>query len=108
VKCAAHLTLISIVFEILKVNLSRPFVLAFTEPILWFWNAYISVCKHSSSPLVDSWLFAALAFADIRLLRLFMASFTYVLWLIHSSIRASVDGHSASRVLLSSELELVL
>jgi hypothetical protein len=31
------------VFEILKVNLSRPFVLTFTEPILWFWDAYIAV-----------------------------------------------------------------
>ncbi|KAI9643554.1 hypothetical protein NHQ30_008173 [Ciborinia camelliae] len=30
-------------FEILKINLSRPFVLCFTEPILWFWNAYIAV-----------------------------------------------------------------
>ncbi|KAJ5046369.1 uncharacterized protein L3040_003613 [Drepanopeziza brunnea f. sp. 'multigermtubi'] len=29
------------VFEVLKTNLSRPFVLAVTEPILWFWNAYI-------------------------------------------------------------------
>ncbi|KAG9234241.1 major facilitator superfamily domain-containing protein [Amylocarpus encephaloides] len=28
---------------ILKVNLSRPFVLSFTEPILWFWNAYIAI-----------------------------------------------------------------
>ncbi|RDW84953.1 putative benomyl resistance protein-1 [Coleophoma cylindrospora] len=28
--------------EILKVNLSRPFVLTFTEPILWFWDAYIA------------------------------------------------------------------
>lgn len=34
---------ISTVKEILKVNLSRPFVLSFTEPILWFWNAYIAV-----------------------------------------------------------------
>lgn len=39
-----------IVFEILKVNLSRPFVLAFTEPILWFWNAYISVRIRSTLP----------------------------------------------------------
>lgn len=31
------------VFQILKTNLSRPFVLAFTEPILWFWNGYITV-----------------------------------------------------------------
>lgn len=31
------------VFEMLKVNLSRPFILSFTEPILWFWNAYIAV-----------------------------------------------------------------
>jgi hypothetical protein len=31
------------VFDILKVNLSRPFVLTFTEPILWFWDAYIAV-----------------------------------------------------------------
>ncbi|CAG8971027.1 hypothetical protein HYALB_00005265 [Hymenoscyphus albidus] len=29
--------------QILKVNLSRPFVLSFTEPILWFWNGYIAV-----------------------------------------------------------------
>ncbi|POS85785.1 hypothetical protein EPUL_004078, partial [Erysiphe pulchra] len=32
-----------IVFQILKTNLSRPFVLAFTEPILWFWNGYITL-----------------------------------------------------------------
>jgi len=31
------------VIEILKVNLSRPFVLTFTEPILWFWDIYIAV-----------------------------------------------------------------
>ncbi|TGO14710.1 hypothetical protein BTUL_0049g00190 [Botrytis tulipae] len=30
-------------FEILKINLSRPFVLCFTEPILWFWNTYIAI-----------------------------------------------------------------
>ena len=40
---AGKLTTNSVVFEILKVNLSRPFVLTFTEPILWFWNAYIAV-----------------------------------------------------------------
>lgn len=33
-----------IVVQSLKINLSRPFVLSFTEPILWFWNAYIAVC----------------------------------------------------------------
>lgn len=31
------------VAAILKTNLSRPFVLSFTEPILWFWNAYIGI-----------------------------------------------------------------
>ncbi|KAK4157711.1 major facilitator superfamily domain-containing protein [Chaetomidium leptoderma] len=30
-------------FELLKINLSRPFVLAVTEPILWFFNIWISV-----------------------------------------------------------------
>ncbi|KAK6593818.1 major facilitator superfamily transporter [Botrytis cinerea] len=30
-------------YEILKINLSRPFVLSTTEPILWFWNTYIAV-----------------------------------------------------------------
>jgi len=30
-------------YEILKINLSRPFVLSFTEPILWFWNIYIAI-----------------------------------------------------------------
>ncbi|ESZ91592.1 hypothetical protein SBOR_8027 [Sclerotinia borealis F-4128] len=30
-------------YEILKINLSRPFVLCFTEPILWFWNTYIAI-----------------------------------------------------------------
>ncbi|TAQ89853.1 hypothetical protein B7494_g1824 [Chlorociboria aeruginascens] len=29
--------------EILKLNLSRPFILTFTEPILWFWDAYIAI-----------------------------------------------------------------
>ncbi|PQE22401.1 major facilitator superfamily transporter protein [Rutstroemia sp. NJR-2017a BVV2] len=29
--------------QILKINLSRPFVLSFTEPILWFWNTYIAI-----------------------------------------------------------------
>ncbi|KAL8378553.1 hypothetical protein RB599_008390 [Gaeumannomyces hyphopodioides] len=29
--------------DLLKLNLSRPFVLAFTEPILWFFNTWISV-----------------------------------------------------------------
>lgn len=29
--------------EILKINLSRPFVLTWTEPILWFWDLYIGV-----------------------------------------------------------------
>ncbi|KAG0647389.1 Major facilitator superfamily multidrug transporter mdrA [Hyphodiscus hymeniophilus] len=32
------------VSEVLKVNLSRPFVLTFTEPILWLWDGYIAVC----------------------------------------------------------------
>lgn len=31
------------VFQLLKINLSRPFVMTFTEPILWFWDAYIAV-----------------------------------------------------------------
>ncbi|KAL3426400.1 MFS transporter [Phlyctema vagabunda] len=31
------------VWEVLKVNLSRPFVLTFNEPILWFWDAYIAI-----------------------------------------------------------------
>jgi len=31
------------VIDILKVNLSRPFVLTFTEPILWFWDLYIAI-----------------------------------------------------------------
>jgi MFS family permease len=43
----------STVIQILKVNLSRPFVLTFTEPILWFWDAYIGVsipeCPQSTS-----------------------------------------------------------
>ncbi|KAK4192237.1 major facilitator superfamily domain-containing protein [Podospora australis] len=30
-------------WELLKINLSRPFVLAVTEPILWFFNIWISV-----------------------------------------------------------------
>ncbi|KAK6086921.1 MFS transporter [Seiridium cupressi] len=30
-------------FELLKVNLMRPFVLFFTEPILWFFNLWISL-----------------------------------------------------------------
>jgi MFS family permease len=38
----------TLVTEILKVNLSRPFVLTFTEPILWFWDAYIAVCLQHS------------------------------------------------------------
>ncbi|KAI1849813.1 hypothetical protein JX266_004762 [Neoarthrinium moseri] len=29
--------------ELLKVNLMRPFILAFTEPILWFFNLWISL-----------------------------------------------------------------
>ncbi|KAG8162718.1 hypothetical protein KVR01_007196 [Diaporthe batatas] len=29
--------------ELMRVNLSRPFVLSFTEPILWFFNIWISV-----------------------------------------------------------------
>lgn len=43
--------IIFIVKEILKVNLSRPFILSFTEPILWFWNAYIAVCAFFERPL---------------------------------------------------------
>ena len=27
-------------FELLKINLSRPFILSFTEPILWFFNLW--------------------------------------------------------------------
>ncbi|KAK2628826.1 hypothetical protein QTJ16_001929 [Diplocarpon rosae] len=30
-------------FEILKINLSKPLILSFTEPILWFWNAYVAI-----------------------------------------------------------------
>ncbi|KAH6682497.1 major facilitator superfamily domain-containing protein [Halenospora varia] len=30
-------------WDVLKINLSRPFILSFTEPILWFWNAYIAI-----------------------------------------------------------------
>jgi len=40
----------SSLFEMLKVNLSRPFILSFTEPILWFWNAYIAVCIPNFRP----------------------------------------------------------
>lgn len=29
--------------QILKTNLSRPFVMTATEPILWFWDLYIAV-----------------------------------------------------------------
>lgn len=29
--------------NLLKVNLSRPFILTLTEPILWFWDLYIAV-----------------------------------------------------------------
>ena len=36
------------VWNILKVNLSRPFVLTFTEPILWFWDVYIGVSLTTS------------------------------------------------------------
>lgn len=31
------------IFSLLKVNLARPFIMAATEPILWFWNLYIGV-----------------------------------------------------------------
>ncbi|CAK7201893.1 hypothetical protein SEUCBS139899_004608 [Sporothrix eucalyptigena] len=31
------------IFNLLKVNLSRPFILAATEPILWFFNIWISI-----------------------------------------------------------------
>lgn len=31
------------VVETLKVNLSRPFIMTATEPILWFWDLYIAV-----------------------------------------------------------------
>jgi MFS family permease len=44
------LTLNFLVLQILKINLSRPFILAFTEPILWFWNAYISVSTREDDP----------------------------------------------------------
>ncbi|TVY34909.1 MFS transporter [Lachnellula subtilissima] len=40
-------------FEILKVNLSRPFVISFTEPICRFWNGYIAVsstANHGARP----------------------------------------------------------
>lgn len=30
-------------WELIKLNLSRPFVLSFTEPILWFFNIWISI-----------------------------------------------------------------
>ncbi|KAK1994322.1 major facilitator superfamily transporter [Colletotrichum falcatum] len=30
-------------FHLIKVNLSRPFILSFTEPILWFFNLWISI-----------------------------------------------------------------
>lgn len=29
--------------QILKTNLSRPFIMTATEPILWFWDLYIAV-----------------------------------------------------------------
>lgn len=31
------------ILNLLKINLTRPFVMSFTEPILWFWNIYIAV-----------------------------------------------------------------
>lgn len=30
-------------WNLLKINLSRPFILSFTEPILWFFNIWISI-----------------------------------------------------------------
>jgi hypothetical protein len=51
------------VFEILKINLSRPFVLSFTEPILWFWNAYIAVrinfVRSTFNVAANFWLLSA-------------------------------------------------
>ncbi|RDW74176.1 putative benomyl resistance protein-2 [Coleophoma crateriformis] len=32
------------VLRLLSTNLQRPFVLTFTEPILWFWDLYVAVC----------------------------------------------------------------
>lgn len=31
------------VMQVLKTNLSRPFIMTATEPILWFWDLYIAV-----------------------------------------------------------------
>lgn len=41
--------LICLALEVFKVNLSRPIILLSTEPILWFWDIYISVNSSSFS-----------------------------------------------------------
>ncbi|KAK5630312.1 hypothetical protein RRF57_006027 [Xylaria bambusicola] len=33
-------------FDLVKLNLTRPFILFFTEPILWFFNLWISIVQH--------------------------------------------------------------
>lgn len=32
------------ILQLLAINLKRPFILTFTEPILWFWDLYVAVC----------------------------------------------------------------
>jgi MFS family permease len=42
--------------QLLKINLSRPFVLSLTEPILWFFNVwYVAVVEGSPCLLTRSW-----------------------------------------------------
>lgn len=67
------------IMQALKVNLSRPFVLTFTEPILWFWDLYIAVVYgilylcFVAYPLIFSGIrgwspgFSGLAFAGVGL-----------------------------------------
>jgi MFS family permease len=67
------------VMQALKINLSRPFVLTFAEPILWFWGLYIAVVYgilylcFVAYPLIFSGIrgwspgFSGLAFAGVGL-----------------------------------------
>lgn len=52
--------------ELMKINLSRPFIMAVTEPICIFWNSYISIVYGMlvAVPLLGAWRFPSVFAAN--------------------------------------------
>ena len=81
--------------ELMKINLSRPFVMAITEPICIFWNIYIAIVYGQS-------YHGCICASELTLVKV---SYIYVMLRIPSSIQKEEGGVSAYPAWLSLALE---